>query len=217
MQGKLTDNDKLIMYLQGELSHSDLSKPQQYKLERIFYCKDLIYQHSQKHKVVQMMMSVFKRKYAEEGKSYSRRTALNDYSATEEVFGRTTKHNRDFHVDMLLHKLEKTRYLAEVTQNATALARCDANHAQIIEKFMGDKDTPDYTNLQIPVQVFGFNPQWLEVYKSGKLPDDEELLEEIELLEKVEDKRKLKFNPGKVELAKIVEEYGKEGGNSSDG
>lgn len=217
MQEKLNDNDAIIDYLLGNRSHSELSKPQQRKLERLYTCKDLILQHGVKKKVLSIMMTTYKDLYSKENKTYSRRTSESDYVATQEVFGTTAKHNRDFHIEILLQEMAETRHMAKVTQNATALARCDANKAHMIEKFMGDKDTPDYSKVQVPVQIFGFNPNWLEAYKSGKMPSDDDLLEEIKLLEQVDEKKKLKFNPEKVELAKIIEDYDKKNRDSSAG
>ena len=200
---KLTDNDQLIAYLLGDIPEAKLSKPLRLKLERIYVCDNLIRQYGSRPRVIRMMVTRFTDEYKKIRKTYSRRTAESDYSATQSIFGTLCKHDINYHVDILLDRIAETRHLAKITQNSTALARCDANYKDAIKEFMGDKDVPDYEQIQIPDQVFVPDPKLLESYE--RLPSDEELMEQIRLLEAKPKNKLPQLKTEHIELAKIIE------------
>lgn len=192
---KLTDIDAIILYLQDESGTAKLTKPQQAKLERWDFCDSLIRLYKNRQKVINMMVNKF-----EIGKA----TALRDYYSTQQTFGSNFSHNREYHVDLLLEEIAETRAVAKASQNATAMARCDANKISIIEKFMGDKDTPDYSLLQIPDTILKFEPALLGI----ELPDEAELKKQIQMLSRVDKEAtqmpKLNFNNAE-EVANFME------------
>ncbi|MGB0521418.1 MAG: hypothetical protein ACPGJS_00590 [Flammeovirgaceae bacterium] len=204
---KLTENDQLIAYLLGNIPVNKLSKNLQLKLDRLYACDNLIRQYGSRPRVIRMMVTRFTDEYKQINKTYSRRTAESDYSATQQIFGTLCKHDINYHVDILLERISETRHLAKITQNATALARCDANYQKAIQEFMGDKDVPDYEQIQIPDQVFIPDPKLLESYT--RLPSDEELMKQIQLLEAKPKNKMPQLKTEHIELAKIVEEYEK--------
>jgi hypothetical protein len=125
-----------------------------------------------------MLVSKFREQY--DGKrSYSMRTAINDYTSCEYVFGSSYKPNRDYHLSIVLGKIEKTHKMAEILNNTTAMAACEKNYLMAMEKFMGDKDTPDYKSLQIPDQIFSADPKLLGLAVEA---DDAKLMAELEKL-----------------------------------
>jgi len=170
---KLTDIDAIILFLQDDAGKIKLTKPQEKKLERWDFCDSLIRLYKSRQKVINMMVNKF-----EIGKA----TALRDYYATQQVYGSNFSHNREYHVDLLLEEIAETRAVAKATQNATAMARCDANKASAIEKFMGDKDTPDYDKIQPRDVLLTFDPTLLGV----KLLPEAELKKEISMLKRVD-------------------------------
>lgn len=206
---KLTDNDQIIAYLLGDVPANKLSKKLQLKLERLYACDNLIRQYGSRPRVIRMMITRFTDEYKKINRTYSRRTAESDYSATQQIFGTLCKHDINYHVDILLERIAETRHLAKITQNATAMTRCDSNYKDTIKEFMGDKDVPDYEQIQIPDQVFIPDPKLLESYE--RLPSDDELMEQIRLLEAKPKSKMPQLKTEHVELAKIIEGENNEG------
>lgn len=168
--------DLIVQYLIGNIEK--LSKPLLDKLERLHQFDAAIRQYGNRHKVIRLMVSKFKEEFE---RSYSIRAAMADYEATEYVFGTSMKHNREYHIGLLLANIAETREVAKITKNAAAMARCDQNRMAVIEKFLGDKDTPIYEDLRIPTQIFTADPKALGI---ANMPDDEKLQAELEKLRK---------------------------------
>lgn len=171
---EISDDDLIIEYLIGNVE--SLSKPQEAKLERLYACDDLIRAHGIRDKVINMMVSIFQDKY-DSKRSYSKRTAMNDYNSCEYIFGTTYKPNRDYFLSIALRKIEETRQTAKILKNTTAMAACDKNYLMAMEKFMGDKDVPDYKSLQIPDQIFSADPKLLGLAVEA---DDAKMMAELE-------------------------------------
>ena len=155
------ENDAIIDFLLDR--RESLTKPQKAKLDRLYFCCDLIHKYGSKQKVLRMMYSRYKEEYSTRGKGYSRKTASRDFDAAQYVFGATANHSKEFHIEILLEKVFETIRMAVLTNNATAKARAESNYIAIIEKFFGDKDTPDYSKLQLPVQIFSADPELLNL------------------------------------------------------
>jgi hypothetical protein len=131
-----------------------------------------------------MLVRKYKLEYGEE--QYSMRTAINDYQSTQIVFGATIQHSRDYHLDILLAQIEETRQAAKASGNVAVMAMCDKNKAAAIEKFLGDKDTPKYDELQVADQIYTADPKVLGLPETA---DDAALMRELEKLRKIPKRR----------------------------
>jgi hypothetical protein len=183
MAKNLTDDDIILNYLLDKKDEHGkaytLSKPQEAKLERLFDCDALAKSYPKKHDVLNMMVSKYKHIY--EG-NYSKRVAINDYNSCMYIFGSTARHNRQYHVDLLLSRISETREIARIAGNATAMAACDKNYAAVVEKFMGEKETPEFDTLQVPDHIFVFDPALLP---NKTNIDEQELNRRMEKLKQV--------------------------------
>jgi len=156
-----SESDHIISYLVNENQRTKISKKLEEKLERYEYCRDLLKQYGSRTKVVPIM----RKKY-----NLSRSQAVSDIEETQYIFGATSKHNREFWVDILIGEIMKTKTFAISKRDARAAATADKNMIYVIEKFMGDDGVPAFENLQ-PVNVLlGFFP---EQVNSQKLSDEE--------------------------------------------
>lgn len=186
-----TDEDIIINYLTSD-GEVKLTKPQQKKLERWDFADDCIRHYNTRYKVVKMIVGKF---------GVSKATATKDYYSTMNVFGSTFRHNRDYHLDILLQQIAETRKMAKATGNAMAMARCDANYQNAMEKFMGDKDAVDYSDINLDFVQLAFAPETLGI----ELLPEKELAKQLELLSKVS-KKDLSIPETLTEDAVILEE-----------
>jgi hypothetical protein len=191
MADSTTDNDDITGFLLGKTDR--LSKPQEKKLDRMLDCDKLMKIYPRQADVINMLVSKYKLLYGQDG--YSLRTAINDFQSTQAVLGATIKFNRDYHVAISLANIEETRQVAKLSGNPAAMAKCDQNRILLIEKFMGDKDAPDYEGMNIPEQLYSADPKLLGV---KTVEEDSKFMAELEKL-KSAPKRKGANSPSDVE------------------
>jgi hypothetical protein len=175
MASAKTDNDVIVEYLMGKLDK--ISVPLQKKLERMTDCDRLIKLYPRRSDVLNMLVSKYKLIYGEE--EYSMRTAIRDYQSTQIVWGATVKHDRAYHIDILFAEIAETREVAKRLGNPTAMAACDKTKMIAIKDFLGDKDTPDYSAIQVPDQIFSAD---LALLGMEKIPDEAQFMRELEKL-----------------------------------
>lgn len=190
---ELTDEDAIIAFLTDEKGRAKLSKPQEAKLERLYFADDAMRLHGVREKVVAMLRNKF---------GVSKSTALNDYYSMQRVFGTSYKHDRSYHIDLVLAKIMDTRRKAEIKGDVKTMAACDANYAKAIKEFMGDKDVPDYSELQPPTILMTLDPK---VLGTPVLPESE-LKMHIQRLKRVDKEARLpQFNPEAGELIDFLD------------
>ncbi|PKK35549.1 hypothetical protein BWI96_16755 [Siphonobacter sp. SORGH_AS_0500] len=168
-----TDVDKLHDYLFTK-KEVQLSPALEQKLERLERCDGLIRQHGLRSEVVRMMIEY----YEKQDKSYSKRTAYNDYQETQELFNSGYRHDiRRYNVDLIVGEVLKTKRKAEALAepDTRAMAACDANLIKINEKFFGETDKIDWSLIKRPMMVFCFDPALI----NSDVPVEKEKLDKL--------------------------------------
>jgi hypothetical protein len=142
---KFTDDDSIINFLVSTPGKIKLTQAQEEKLERLEFAWDQKRLHLSKYKVVNAIANKYKR---------SKRRADDDYNSMMHVYGARVSHNKNAHIAILLERNIRTYKMAEAKQDPTAMARCDATYVTIIEKFMGDKEAIDMSEVNLNTMVF---------------------------------------------------------------
>lgn len=191
-----SETDEIIAYLQfsGDTDKTPkLSKKLKEKLDRLYYCADLVKVYGSRYKVCPMLMKKF---------DISRATADRDFHDTQVVFGSTLKSSKDFWLDVLMGFMIETRTKALVKGDFRSVAQVEKNMKDAIKDLAGDKDTLPFDQVQ-PVQVMvGFFPELTKV----ELPDDLD----AQLKQLLKSRKTAKFDHLDIPDAEIVEEDGRD-------
>ena len=163
-----SDKELIQQYLlYGDKASSKLSPSLADNLEKMRSCAELIRQYGSSQKTVTHLVARF---------GISLKEAYNIYNDTQEIFGTTTVHNREFMVDVVIGNIFQTRKLALERKDLKVVAQCDKNLIEVIEKFLGDKEAVDWSKIQPPAFMFGFFPELSNV----ELPKDwEKMLDKL--------------------------------------
>ena len=146
-----------------------LIKPQRKKLDRWDFADNCIRLYKTQKRVIPMIIKKF---------SVSKRTAIDDFHKAMQVFNSGYRLDKEYMVAQAFEEIAETRELARVKGNPNAMAKCDTNKINAIEKLLGDKDTPDYSQVQLPEIVVGFFPEILE----NEQLDEKELNKQLQIL-----------------------------------
>ncbi|MFY0628695.1 MAG: hypothetical protein JXR07_20550 [Reichenbachiella sp.] len=183
MSTKTTDEDKIVMYLQGKLKRTELSKKMEEKLNRYNHCADLIKKYGSRLKVVPMMVKKFNLPET----SYSEPQAYKDFNATQQIFGTTQQHNQQFWVDILLGQIMQNMKKARKAGDYKSVAAFTREMRTTIKELMGTADVIPYEKLVPPVPVVGFFPDSLNVNVPSDLDYQIELLKKSKISRVVQD------------------------------
>jgi hypothetical protein len=155
-----SDKELIIEYLlNGDKEASKISPKLEERLNRMRSCAEIIRQHGSSARTIPLLMKMW---------DIGQTEAYNIFNETQEVFGTTTVHNREFMVDVIIGNIMETRTKAMLKKDLKVVAKCDENLMYAIEKFLGDKEAIDWSKIQPPQFYFGFFPELSNV----ELPDD---------------------------------------------
>jgi hypothetical protein len=178
-----SDNEKIILYMKGELKNTILSSELEEKINRMKAVSDLITKHGGGKKTIGLVQERYDLSY-----SAARRLCID----TQEAFGDITSFNRQYHIDtffeMLVDGINKSLTAGDFKAYATMLKE----YRSSIDAFMGDNQSDLYKNLQVPKPMIGFYPEELKI----KLPKNY-----LEILKKISHDK----NSAEIEDAVILQ------------
>jgi hypothetical protein len=152
------EEDVLLTYLVSD-KPVKLTSKQEERLKRYETCVDLIKQYGSRNKVVPVLMKRYQ---------ITRRQAYRDFAATQNLFGATYNHEREFWIDIVLGEIQKTKSLAIMKKDGRAAAMADKNMLYTIERLMGDKEKLPFEEIQPAQILMGFFPENVNVEKMSE-------------------------------------------------
>jgi hypothetical protein len=158
-----SDDDAILMHLQGKLERTDLSDKVQEQVDHMLECEKLIRKYVSRSKVVPMIQKLFDISWA---------TGSRVYDRTQRLFGESSIKNQQFWADHALEGVVEDIRLARIAKDWRSVASLRKIQVDIIEKLMGSGDAALYDNIQPPTVVIAFMPGSMKV---DKLPSDKEL------------------------------------------
>jgi hypothetical protein len=174
-----SDSDVIIRYLHGK--ENVLNAVQQLKLKRWASCKQTIFDHVDKMKVI---------KYHARDWNISEETAIADYEATLLVFNTKGVQLREFWIEFALSSINRNITEARASKDFATVAKENKNILLLIEKFFGNEEKPDYSKLQ-PVDItIGFFPDLTGI----KLPPKDELDKIVMNLQMIKKEKEFDFD-----------------------
>ncbi|PRY90578.1 hypothetical protein [Mongoliibacter ruber] len=169
-----TDEEKIVLHLQGKYPNSKLTPALEEKLNRLKRASELISKYGGAKKVIPILQEIY-------GISFS--TANRLYKGAQDAFGDITHFNRPYHVDIYINKILEGINLAKDSGDFRSYAALLKEYKEAIKEFMGTNEDELYRRIVIPPFVVGFFPEELKT----KLPPQASLDARIKKL--LEEKR----------------------------
>lgn len=148
--GLLTDSEKLIAYLQGEITKDELNATDHEKLMRVVTTHSLLFEHKAKRKVVEMHINTFGRSEA---------TAWRDIRLVEMIYGPLQRSNKDLKRAMAEEMILSTRDLAKLRKDTRTMSACDNNFIKLHGLDREDPELPDLTQFEQHIVLAAFAPE----------------------------------------------------------
>lgn len=185
-----SDDDKLVLYLQGKLQRTELSPKMEEKLDRMLTCADLIRSYGSRQKVTSMMQSIT---------GLSQASAYRIFDDTQRIFGTSAAHDQQFWVDILLGQIQEEIKRARAEGDGKTVASLLKTMKETIKDLLGSGDAGLYDRIQPAVPVIGY---WPEELRTKVTTDPEKLKKLIDNFKK--SKRKKGYED-EAEEAQIIE------------
>lgn len=170
-----TDTEVVMRYLLG-LDSTNLTATQKLILKRAQGCKDLVYEYGpDKAKVIRLHARL---------QQISEETAMQDYQNMLFFFNVQKESPRNFWIDFAISSITKNIAEARAAKDFMAVSRENKNMLQLIEKFFGQEEKPDYSKLQPLNIIMGFFPEMTGVELPASKKELQAVIRNLEMIKK---------------------------------